>query len=183
MAELWRTKGTLYLVAGAALVAFSAVTILVGVFYGSTIPPGQPGYLPNAIPIVGTICTAFGILPGTILIWRGLRARGLKSELVEFSSWVKTYRRISLAELARRLGKSEVETEKTLTAAIDRGMVRGIMDRTTDEFVLQEAMYQEVHVDFCPRCGGSVNRKYLSGETILCPYCGSVIPPGSTRPL
>lgn len=142
---------------------------------------GFPRYDPGvAAPIAG-LCTFTALVPGLLFVFFGLKARKRESELVEFSAWVRTYRRIGLADLARKLGKSELETEKVLVGAVDKGLVPGFIDRATNEFVVQEAIGQEVYVETCPHCGGRVQQRYLAGETIRCPYCQSVITPTARK--
>ena len=58
---------------------------------------------------------------------------------------------------------------------VDRGLLKGFIDRDTDEFVLQEAVGQENFVDTCPRCGANLQRRFFRGETVTCPYCHTVI--------
>ena len=94
---------------------------------------------------------------------------------MEFTAWVKTYRRIGLRDLAAKLGKSQYEAEQLLVTVVDRGLLKGFIDRDTDEFVLQEAVGQENFVDTCPRCGANLQRRFFPGETVTCPYCHAVI--------
>ncbi len=65
---------------------------------------------------------------------------------------------------------------------VEKGLIRGFIDRSTDEFVLQEAAGVEHFVANCPGCSNSLQRRYLDGETVKCPYCGTVIAgPSSPR--
>lgn len=139
----------------------------------------------------GTLCTIVGIAPGILFLILAVKARALEEALVEFSAWIKTYRRISLADLSRKLGKPAFESEKLLVQVVDRGLVKGFIDRQTEEFVLQEAVGQELFIDKCPRCNANLQQRFLVGETVKCPYCQSVIVgpppkthkvPSSTRP-
>ena len=75
-----------------------------------------------------------------------------------------------------------METEKLLAAVIDKGLVRGFIDRSTNEFVIPKAIGQSLFVGTCPHCGGSVQRQFLIGETPVCPYCRSVIAPSAPPP-
>jgi len=179
--DFWRTKDSLYLIFGSLLVMVSLFTIFAAVGYTVAYPPGSPQNIPYILPVIGGLCFGVGIVPGGLLIWLGLKARRLKGELIDFASWVKTYRRISITELARKLEKSEVDAERVLTLAVDKGLVYGFIDRQTNEFVAYGAGGQ-VMVQQCPACGASVNRLYMAGETILCPYCRSVIPWTAVRP-
>jgi len=107
------------------------------------------------------------LVPGVVLILLGQRARKREKELVDFAAWVKPYRRIALRDLAAKLGKPSFETEQRLVEAVDRGFVKGFIDRATEEFVLQEAVGQEQFIENCPRCGANVRRRYFLGETVV----------------
>lgn len=165
----------MYLTLAALFLILFGLGILAGVSYLYGYPRYDPGY----IYVITPLCTLTGLAPGLLLLYMGLSVRRREKELIEFAGWVKTYRRIGMPDLARKLGKSEFEAEKILVEVVDKGLVRGFLDRHTNEFVLPEAVGQEVFVAVCPRCGGSIERQYLAGETILCPYCESVITPRS----
>ena len=169
--ESWRKKDTRYFFLGALFLLTGLLGILLGVAYAF----GWPYYDPGALPVFGTLCTIVGIAPGILFVFLAVKAGRLEKDLVEFSAWVKTYRRISLADLARKLGKTPFESEKLLVQVVDRGLVKGFIDRQTDEFVLQEVVGQEQFIERCPRCNGNLQRRFFLGETVRCPYCQSVI--------
>jgi hypothetical protein len=172
----WRVKGSLFTTLGVLLLLAFAIGIAIGISYVL----GTPYYEPSNFPLIAGFCTPTALLPGLILIYLGRKASRHEQELIEFSAWVKAYRRIGLAELARKLGKQEFDSEKILIETVDRGLVHGFIDRNTNEFVIQEAVGQELFIDTCPRCRANLQRRYLPGETVQCPYCESVIsgPPG-----
>ena len=70
--------------------------------------------------------------------------------LTEFATWMKTYRRISLDDLAKKLGTTPMQTERTLAQAIERGLLKGVVDRSTDEFVVQRTEAQQICIRTCP---------------------------------
>ena len=130
---------------------------------------------PN-IRIWGTVfCSSGGIFPGTLLVLLGWKAHKEETNLVEFSAWIKTYRRVRLDELARNLGKTRFETEKVLAKAVDRGLVHGVVDRTTDEFIVQEMIGRQIFVEVCPHCGARINRWFLPEDRFVCSYCNQAI--------
>lgn len=169
--DSWRRKASGYFFLAALFLITGSLGILLGVAYRL----GWPYYDPGALPVFGTLCTIVGIVPGVLFIVLGMKARRMEKELVEFSAWVKTYRRITLADLARKLGKPQLEAEKILVQVVDLGLVKGFIDRQTDEFILQEALGQEQFIDRCPRCNANLQRRFFKGETVRCPYCQSVI--------
>ncbi|OGS60089.1 MAG: hypothetical protein A3K59_05425 [Euryarchaeota archaeon RBG_19FT_COMBO_69_17] len=136
---------------------------------------GYPRLDPGFLGIITAFCVPTALVPGVVFILLGLRARRRERDLVEFAAWVKTYRRISLQNLGGKLGRSAFEAEKLLVEAVDRGFVKGFIDRTSEEFVLQEAVGEELFIESCPRCRGNIRQRYFRGETIVCPYCSAVI--------
>ncbi len=172
-AGMWLTLGVLFLL----LFGFG---IAIGVAYAF----GFPYYDGNILPVLGGVCVPTALIPGIIFVALGMKARRKEQSLMEFASWVKSYRRVALAEVARKLGKSEFETDKILVEVVDRGLVAGFIDRQTNEFVLKEEIGRQQYVEACSRCGASLKKMYPLGETVLCPYCGSVIlaPPTPQAP-
>jgi hypothetical protein len=91
---------------------------------------------------------------------------------MEFASWAKSQRRIKMDVMAQRIGKTRYETEKLLGEAIEGEFVKGVIDRTSDEFVVQERETEQEHfVGTCPNCGGNVDTWYFPEERATCPYC------------
>ena len=171
MGSLWRAKDTVYLAFGALLLILFALGIASGVSYYYGYPYPDPTFLGR----ISLLCVPAALVPGLILIFMGLRARRHERDFMDFVAWIKTYRRIGLNELARKLGKAPFEAERILVHAVDRGLVAGFIDRATEEFVLQEAVAQEQYIESCPRCGGNLRRRYFLGETVTCPYCNAII--------
>src|SRR5256712_4008325 len=174
----WRVKGSLYIALGSLGLSLLGVEIIMGVSYYV----GWPYYEPANLPIFAALCTPTALVPGILFLFLGRKANRREKELIEFSSWVKTYRRISLAELARKLGKQEIEAEKVLIEVVDRGLVPGFIDRSTNAFILQAAVGQELVIETCPRRHGHLQRRYFPGETVRGPDCQSVISPPPPRP-
>jgi DNA-directed RNA polymerase subunit RPC12/RpoP len=78
--------------------------------------------------------------------------------------------------MAQRIGKTRYETEKLLGEAIEGEFVKGVIDRTSDEFVVQERETEQEHfVGACPNCGGRVDALYFPEEHVTCPYCERVV--------
>ena len=127
------------------------------------------------IPLFLFLCGPITIIPGVIAIAIGVRQWRRERTVVEFASWAKSQRRIKMDLMAQRLGKTRFETEKLLGKALDEGLVKGAIDRTSDEFVSQDAVKQEHFVGKCPNCGGNVDTWYFPEERVVCPYCERVV--------
>ncbi len=134
------------------------------------------------IPLFTYLCGPIAIIPGTIAIALGVKQWRREQAVIEFASWVKSQRRINMDLMATRIGRTRFETEKLLGEAIDDGLVKGVIDRSTDDFVVQERMDGQAHfIGTCPNCGGNVNRWYFPEERATCPYCErTVVVPAGT---
>ena len=113
--------------------------------------------------------TPFFLGPGVVLLYYGWKARRTEEVLVDFTTRVRMYRRIGLDDLARLFGRTRPDIEKLLAQAIDRGLLNGVVDRASNEFVLRETFGQQVFVEKCPSCGGRVGRWSFPEERFTCP--------------
>lgn len=158
----WRSQDTAFLIGGAFMVAMGLMVVVV------------TGFLVFIIAFL----IPFFIGPGVVMLAYGLHAHRVEAEMVDFTTRVRMYRRIKVDDLARSLGRPRPQVERLLARAIDMGLLRGVVDRATDEFVVQETVAQQVYVEVCPSCGGRVGRWAFPEERFPCPYCGhSVLVP------
>ena len=128
------------------------------------------------IPLFIYLCGPITVIPGVIAIVLGVRQWRREQAVIEFGNWVKSQRRIKMDLMAERIGKTRFETEKLLGEALDAGVVKGVIDRSTDEFVVQEAETSREHfVGTCPNCGGVVDQWHFPEERVICPYCERTI--------
>lgn len=128
-----------------------------------------------ATPVLAYICVPGGVAPAGIVLGLGILEYHREKQLKEFATWIKTYRRVRMDELATKMGKSPMEAERLLSRAIELGYVAGVVDRSTDEFVLAGTEKQQVFVERCPHCGGVVNRWAFPEERFPCPYCNVAV--------
>jgi hypothetical protein len=126
------------------------------------------------------LCTPVTLAVGLGLIGYGLKIRrGTLAEIRkmhELGGFLRTYRRIKISDLARKLGVNEFEAERTVGRCIDLGHVEGFVDRSAGEFVAREALGQVAPITGCPRCGAPPGRIMLIGETNKCGACGAAYP-------
>jgi hypothetical protein len=128
------------------------------------------------VPELLYLCGPVTIIPGTIAIALGVLQWRREQAVVEFANWAKSQRRIKVDLMAQRIGKTRFETEKLLGEAIDDGVLHGVIDRSSDEFVVQEkGAGQEHFVGSCPNCGGNVDTWFFPEERVTCPYCERAI--------
>src|SRR2546430_12557282 len=132
------------------------------------------------VPELLYLCGPVTIIPGTIAIVLGVRQWHREQAVIEFANWAKSQRRIKMDVMAQRIGKTRFETEKLLGEALDDGLVKGVIDRSSDEFVVQErAAGQEHFAGACPNCGGNLETLLFPGQRGTSPsFCRVVeIPP------
>src|SRR5207245_11292945 len=110
------------------------------------------------VPLFLYVCGPITVIPGLIAIAVGVRQWRRERTVVEFASWAKSQRRIKMDVMAQRLGKTRFETEKLLGKALDEGLVKGAIDRTTEEFVSQDEVKKDDFVGSLPYCGGIVEK-------------------------
>jgi hypothetical protein len=171
MSDWWRKRPGFMFWGGISFLMLFGFIVAIGVMYQS----GVPYYDPSVLPLLTLVCTPTALLPGVIMLAVGLKAKREERALIEFAGWIKSFRRVTLVEVARKLQKSEFDTEKLLLYAVDRGLVQGFIDRSTEEFVIPEVAGRGRFIEACPFCGGRFQKQFLEGETVICPYCRSAI--------
>jgi len=128
------------------------------------------------IPPLMYLCGPITFIPGVIAVMLGILQWRREHAVIEFASWAKSQRRIKVDVMAQRIGKTRFQTEKLIGEAIDDGLLKGVIDRTADEFVVQERTTGQEHfVGTCPNCGGNVDTWSFPEERVTCPYCERVI--------
>jgi len=130
------------------------------------------------------LCLPITFIPGVVGIVLGIRAWRHERLVLDFSNWIRSHRRIKMDDMAQRLGRTRFETEKLLGEAFERRLVRGVIDRATDEFVSGEATGQQLFVGRCPNCHGEFSQWYFPEERFKCPYCERTldVPTTESRP-
>lgn len=126
-------------------------------------------------PILAYICVPGGIVPGAVALAWGFALRRKEQKVQGFAEWLSTKRRIRMDDIATSIGKNRMEMERLLGRAERRGLVKGVVDRSADEWVSQEAIGKQVFIAQCPSCGGQVNRWMFPEERAQCPYCGAAV--------
>jgi len=114
------------------------------------------------------------IIPGIRLYMAGKKLARLEEKLKQLTAIIKSYRRISLTEIAKKFNTTESEAERLLTTAIGLNLISGNMDRTTGEFFITGSLDEIKKISFCPNCGASINQVIHKGETGKCNACGSL---------
>ena len=152
---------------GMAGIFFGAFFLLIGIillFIGAGI---QNMFLLGFAPL--------SLIPGGILVAIGLSKRKAARETEALANLLKAYRRIKLQKLAEKLGTTQFEAEKRVALCLERGLVKGHIDRATEEFFTLESLGHIIPQTGCPKCGAPPESIILAGETARCGSCGAVV--------
>jgi len=171
--KLFFFKDTLKKTSGIIIITIGSLWLFVAIF--SVVSGFDKGVREdlNIGFIIGGFSLAI-IIPGIKLYMSGVKLSRLEENLKQLAALVKTYRRISLTEIAKKFSINEMEAEKLLNTAIDLNLISGNMDRTTGEFFVAESLNEIKKISYCPNCGASLTQVIHKGETGKCPACGSL---------
>lgn len=171
--KLFFFKDTLKKTTGIIIISIGAFLLFVSVYgFVSGIDKNNKEDIHMGL-IIGGISLAI-IIPGVRLYMSGAKLSRLEEDLKNITALIKTYRRISMTDIAKKMGTSEIEAEKLINAAITLKLLEGNMDRTTGEFFISESLSEIKNISFCPNCGASVSGVIHKGETAKCSSCGSL---------
>lgn len=171
--KLFFFKDTLKKTTGIIIIIAGALLLFVGIF--GIVSGLQTGKKDDVN--IGIIVTGFSIaiiIPGARVYLSGVKLSKLEETLKQLSVLIKTYRRISISEIAKKFNINEFEAEKLLNTAIELNLISGNMDRNTGEFFISESLNEIKKISFCPNCGTSISQVIHKGETGKCPSCGSM---------
>lgn len=141
-------------------------------------PSEDIDYPPEQYFSIMVMCTITFIIPGVIIFAWGLKLGKWESDLEKLAGYLKSYRRIRIHDIARKLGKTEYETEDLIAQCVKQDLVKGYIDRSTGEFFTYESLFEEVKKpNNCPSCGALIDTRLLMGETAVCKYCGNKLTP------
>jgi hypothetical protein len=160
-------KDSIQKFAGYTLLSAGLFLLLVG--FGMLLDPDEHDRkVAPSIIVVSNIFT----IPGVFLVYMGRKSRRRENRLKTLSGLVKSYRRISLSDIAEKTGLSQKEAESLLLKAISMKLLKGNFDRTTGEFYTEDALEDTNMIRYCPSCGGQFDKIYLKGDTVKCERCG-----------
>jgi hypothetical protein len=170
MSFLFNIKDATYKWIGIALILFDILLIFASAPY-LFVPKEQA----MAIEVLG-ICGPMFMIPGLIFIYFGFQAEKERKGYEKLAGFLKAYRRIKVAALAKKLELSEYETERRILKCVRLGIITGYIDRASDEFYNPSGMEGKALIS-CPNCGAPVEQLVLAGETGKCPFCQSLLVP------
>ncbi len=176
-------KDDVYRWIGAILIGLGLFFVLMSLM-GATIWQEELEATPEAYYGIAGLCTAVFLLPGIALFAWGWKLGLKERDLEKLAGYLKSYRRVDSRILARKLGKTEYETEQLIAECVRLGLVKGYFDRSTDEFFTYQSVFEEVkRHEKCPNCGAAIDARVLVGESYQCRFCATKFtPPPHTPP-
>jgi hypothetical protein len=161
-------KDSFYLFIGYILVFLGLFILLIGI--GMQIDP-RPGSSPNDGWIVITLTLLF-ITPGIILVYKGKMIKKDEDKIDKISGFINTYRRIKIDKLAENMNLKRDNILDLIARGQSLDIIKGYIDRTTDEFFTDEGTASDDIKRSCSSCGAPITGTFLKGETITCQSCG-----------
>lgn len=173
MKFLFFLKDTVKKTAGVILFVFGVLLLLVAIFgFITDYNMNKSEGVATAILFMGfSLCF---IIPGIVLFRSGQRHTRYEERLRQLASLIKAYRRISIADISRNLGISEMDARELVARGISLEMIKGYMDKNTDEFFTEDSTDDVRKIHNCPNCGAQIEQILHRGETGKCSACGSV---------
>lgn len=173
MKFLFFIKDTVKKTAGVILFVFGVLLLLIAIFgFITDYSMNKPEGVAAAIMFMGfSLCL---LIPGVILFRSGQRHTQYEERLKQLTALIKTYRRISIADISRNLGIPEINARELVNTAVSLNMIKGFMDRNTDEFFTDSSSAESKKMHICPNCGAQIEQVLHEGETGKCSVCGSI---------
>jgi hypothetical protein len=163
-------KDTLKKILGLILIVPGAFILLIALF--GIIGGGEPDDFKTG---VGVIIFALSlIVPGILIYRQGQALSRREKKIKKLASMLRTYRRMSIQDMASILAVTELEVHNLLAVAIDLKLISGHIDRTTNEFFVLTSIDNIKKLTHCPYCGAPVTGIFHEGETAKCSSCGQL---------
>jgi len=118
----------------------------------------------------------FGI-PGLWLCIRGRKRYQHEQLNRQLSGYFRSHDSFTVAEMAHKIGKTEMETEQLIFNLLDEKKTDLVFHRKTRQYFHKNRIQKNFHqVDRCSACGASLKQEIVfAGENISCQYCGHQI--------
>ena len=139
---------------------------------------------PNDAALGGVLLTAIFGIPGGIMLWRTGVANREDAFTEQLVGFIYSHDRFTVAELARKIGKNEMETESLVQKINVQRNIGLAYHRSTREYIHYGRMQQSARVaSQCGACGGNLgNQIVFEGEQLTCPYCNAVVQTQPAQP-
>ncbi|MCA9692558.1 MAG: hypothetical protein R3A51_05775 [Nannocystaceae bacterium] len=128
----------------------------------------------------GLFLAAIAGIPGGVLMWRVQVARRERAFEDELTGYVTSLDAFTVAELAGKIGRTEMETAGLIARMVGERGVDLAFHRPSGRYMHRERVHKaHAIIDRCPSCGASVQHEIVFfGEAVSCRYCGSALASG-----
>ena len=121
--------------------------------------------------------TAIFGFPGAIALYqtkKAERAREFRSQLV---GYLRTHDRFTVEEMARKIGKTEMETDQLIARIVDEEKLDLVFHRPDRTYMHRNRVASGARVlEKCGSCGAALHHELvLEGEVVSCAYCGRAL--------
>jgi hypothetical protein len=118
------------------------------------------------------------LVPGVALLLYGRRSQRDRDFVQAVTGMIRSHDRFRVAELATKIGRTELETEGLVARVIASGQgIDLVFHRPTREYVHRARLNAgERVIERCASCGAPTNREVVfDGEQVPCTYCGAAL--------
>ncbi len=133
----------------------------------------------EVVGICGIIfCFIPAFVPTVIFLLLAVLFRARIKKLAELAEMLRSYRVITMADLARKMGRREHRVRNAVKLCVKRGLIDGKFDEGENTFLTREYIDKEPGLINGWRCGscGNYNKKIvLPGEVAKCDACGVIL--------
>lgn len=173
-------KDKIFIVIGIIILLFSVpffliFFLLLAICISASYDPAVTSNITMDVVVSYFIFFSIFFFPGLCLYIKGRRLMKTEKETkMNVPEIVNIYRRISISTLCMKINKSEAETIRLVNKYIKKGLIKGKLDMVTGEIITEKALNDKKDISTrCPNCGAFVNKTILTGENLICEYCGT----------
>lgn len=164
-------------VAGWVLTSFALLWALLAVLMVAFPDIDEDTGEPTNAALGGIFLTAIFGIPGGLLLWRTSVAGREEKFETELVGYIYSHDRFTVADLARKIGRNELETESLIQQMNVKRNIGLAFHRSTREYVhwarLQQGARMATH---CSACGAGLGQQIVfAGEQLTCPYCNAAV--------
>jgi len=163
-------------VLGWLLLALAGMWLFAALLFGITASTGLDDDPDGYKPVLGAVLlTAIFGIPGGVIRWRVRAARQREAFEAEFRGYLMSLDAFTPAELAAKIGRTEMETSGLIARTISEHDIDLVFHRKAGQY-LHRNRIRRAHqvIDRCRSCGASVGHEIVfAGESVNCRYCGT----------
>jgi len=124
------------------------------------------------------LCVVPAFVPGVIFLLLAVLFRARLKKLAELAEMLRSYRLITMSDLARRLDRREHRVRNAVKLCMKMGLINGKFDEGENTFVTREYIDKEpgmIKGWRCSGCGNYNKKIVLPGEVAKCDSCGAIL--------